>query len=126
MFWNSFSMVAIMGAAMAWDFRMPVGVDIAVFAGAAVFGALGQLFVTEAFRYGEVSLLAPIEYTALIWATLYGWLLWGHLPTLTVLAGAAIIIASSAYIVQREARLGDRQAAAPMPTPNPVVSPIDR
>jgi drug/metabolite transporter (DMT)-like permease len=126
MFWNSFSMVAIMGAAMAWDFRMPVGVDIAVFAGAAVFGALGQLFVTEAFRYGEVSLLAPIEYTALIWATLYGWLLWGHLPTLTVLAGAAIIIASSAYIVQREARLGDRQAAAPMPTPNPVASPIDR
>ncbi|MFZ5792071.1 MAG: DMT family transporter [Pseudomonadota bacterium] len=122
MFWNSISMVAVMGVAMAWDFRVPVGIDIAVFAGAAVFGALGQLFVTEAFRYGEVSLLAPIEYTALIWATLYGWLLWGHLPTLTVLAGAAIIIASSAYILQREARLGKQQAAAL----NPVASPADR
>lgn len=125
-FWNAFSTVAVMGVAMLWDFRMPVGLDLAVFAGAAVAGALGMLFVTEAFRYGEVSLLAPIEYSALVWASLYGWLLWGQLPTFTVLAGAAVIIASSAYIVQREARTGKGAVAVPVPAPDPGATSIDR
>jgi drug/metabolite transporter (DMT)-like permease len=102
---------------------MPEGIDILVFIGTAVFGALGQLLMTEAFRYGEVSLLAPIEYSALIWATLFGWLLWNDLPSLTVIAGAAIIIASSAYILHRETRVARAKAAIPVPVAG--AGPID-
>jgi drug/metabolite transporter (DMT)-like permease len=120
-FWNSFTMLVCAGIALPWEFRMPEGIDIVVFAGTAIFGALGQLLMTEAFRYGEVSLLAPIEYSALIWATLFGWLLWNDLPSLTVIAGAAIIIASSAYILHRETRV----ARAAIPVPVAGAGPID-
>jgi drug/metabolite transporter (DMT)-like permease len=53
-------------------------------------------------EHGEVSLLAPLEYSALIWAVLFGYLVWQELPTPTLLAGAAIIILSSLYVVHRE------------------------
>ncbi len=104
MFWNSLGMFVVMGTAMLWEWRTPVGHDIWVFAAIAMIGAIGQFFVTEAFRFGEVSLLVPIEYLGLIWATLLGYLLWDQVPTAMVLAGAGIIIASSAYIIHRETK----------------------
>jgi drug/metabolite transporter (DMT)-like permease len=122
-FWNSFAMLVCAGIGMMWDFRIPQGVDIWVFVATAVFGALGQLLMTEAFRYGEVSLLAPIEYSALIWATLFGWLLWNELPSFTVVAGAAIIIASSAYILHRETRVKKVEAVPSLPVAG--AGPID-
>ena len=64
---------------------------------------LGQLCMVRAFRVGEASLLAPFEYTALIWAIILGYVIWGDMPTLQVLGGAAIIIAASLYIAHREA-----------------------
>ena len=70
----------------------------------AVSGSCAQFGLVQAFRYGEVSVLAPLEYSALIWATLFGHLFWGDLPTTTVLGGVAIIVGSSAYVAHREAR----------------------
>lgn len=104
MFWNSVGMFVVMGIAMLWDWRTPTGHDLWIFVLIGLIGAIGQFFVTEAFRFGEVSLLVPIEYLGLIWATLMGYLLWNQVPTATVLIGAGIIIASSAYIIQRETR----------------------
>jgi drug/metabolite transporter (DMT)-like permease len=66
-------------------------------------GSFGQFFLNQAFRYGEVSLLAPLDYVALIWATLLGFLLWGDIPSPWVWLGAAVIVASGLYIVRREA-----------------------
>lgn len=110
MFWNACTMFVVMGTWMIFDWRTPTGMDIYVFVQIAVIGAIGQFLVTEAFRHGEVSLLVPIEYLGLIWATALGYLLWSDVPTLTVLGGAAIIIASSAYIIHHETR-------SPRPTP---------
>lgn len=64
---------------------------------------LGQLCMVRAFRVGEGSLLAPFEYTALIWAGLFGYIIWGDMPTLQVLGGTTIIICASLYIAHREA-----------------------
>ena len=87
----------------------PSGHDVWIFMLIAVIGAAGQFLVTEAFRHGEVSLLVPIEYLGLIWATALGYLLWSDVPTLTVFGGAAIVIASSAYIIHRETRMPRRE-----------------
>ncbi len=67
--------------------------------------ASGQLAMIRAFRFGEASMLAPIEFTALIWATLFGFWFWDELPTATVLVGAVLIIGANLYIAHREARL---------------------
>jgi drug/metabolite transporter (DMT)-like permease len=83
--------------------------DLWIFAVVGISGSFGQFFLNQAFRYGEVSLLAPIEYTALFWGILYGIILWGDIPSWMVLGGAAIIAGSSLYIAHREAQL--RRAA---------------
>lgn len=85
--------------------------DLWIFVLVGVSGSFGQFFLNQAFRYGEVSLLAPIEYTGLLWGILYGVVLWGEFPTWVTLAGAVVVAGSSLYIAQREARL--RQKATP-------------
>jgi drug/metabolite transporter (DMT)-like permease len=73
--------------------------------------------MVHAFRLGEASMLAPIEFTALVWATLCGFAFWSDLPTVEVLAGAALIIAANIYIAQREARIARLAGLAPRTVP---------
>lgn len=65
-------------------------------------GALGQHFLTEAFRLAAPSVVAPLEYTALAWGMLFDWLLWLTVPSARMLTGAAIIVASGLYVIHRE------------------------
>ncbi|MNV94267.1 EamA-like transporter family protein [compost metagenome] len=65
-------------------------------------GGAAQVLMTQAFRLGRAAVVAPFEYTGMIWATLLGFLVFGDVPTPTVLAGAGIIIASGLYILYRE------------------------
>jgi drug/metabolite transporter (DMT)-like permease len=71
-----------------------------------VWGALGGYAVIRAYRLGEASMLAPLEYTALIWSIMFDFVLFGLTPVLVVLIGAAIIIGSNVYIAHREHQLG--------------------
>ncbi|HEX9448494.1 MAG TPA: DMT family transporter [Dongiaceae bacterium] len=73
--------------------------------------AIAQLCMIRAFKVGEASLLAPLEYTALLWATILGFAFWGQWPTIQVLGGAGIIIGSSLYIAHRELQQGKRRPA---------------
>ena len=77
-----------------------------LFAAIAVFGTLGMTLISQAFRMAPAAIVVPFDYTALIWATLLGWLVWGDVPGPWVYAGAAVIIASGIYIVIRETRGG--------------------
>ena len=67
-----------------------------------VSGALGQHFLTEAFRLAAPSVVAPLEYTALAWGMLFDWLLWMTVPSARMLLGAGIIVASGLYVIHRE------------------------
>ena len=74
-------------------------------------GALGQHFLTEAFRLAAPSVVAPLEYTALAWGMLFDWLLWLTVPSARMLIGAGIIVASGLYVIHRE-RLQARNDAS--------------
>jgi drug/metabolite transporter (DMT)-like permease len=63
---------------------------------------LGQYAITEAFRRGEASLIAPLEYTALAWSLILDFAVWGVLPDAITWLGAAIIVASGLYLLRRE------------------------
>ena len=73
-----------------------------VIAGIGVTGCLGQWALTEAFRIGEASFIAPFEYTALAWGLALDWIFWRSVPGGRAFAGAAIIIASGLYLMRRE------------------------
>jgi drug/metabolite transporter (DMT)-like permease len=81
------------------DFRMEHAL---ILLGIAVSGFFGQLAITEAFRLGEASAIAPFEYSALAWAVVLDWSLWQTLPDRYTLLGAAIIIGSGIYLVRHE------------------------
>lgn len=78
--------------------------DLWIFVIVGCAGSACQFFFNQAFRYGEVSMLAPLEYTALLWGIAYGLIIWGDLPSPIVLAGAAVVACSSLYIARREAK----------------------
>ncbi len=80
-----------------------------------LLGGLGQFLMTQGFRFGQVAVVAPFEYTALIWAVLFGWLIWSELPDAWTLVGAGIVSGAGLYIVHRETTLGRRQAAPETP-----------
>ncbi len=67
-----------------------------------VLGCVGQILLTAALRYGQVASVIVMDYSALVWATLYGWLLWGELPTASTWLGAPVIIVAGAVIAWRE------------------------
>jgi len=67
-----------------------------------VLGVVNQFFKGAALKWGEASMLAPLMYTNLIWATIYGWFIWNEWPTWNVFVGGVIIIGSNCVIIWRE------------------------
>lgn len=78
----------------------------------AVTGTFGQVLLTGAFKRASVAVIAPLDYTHMIWAVIYGYIFWGHLPGVSTWIGTAVIIASGLYIIFREHLLKRKQQAA--------------
>jgi drug/metabolite transporter (DMT)-like permease len=97
------ALMALGAGVLAAPDWVPVrGEDAWLIALLGVAGALGQYAITIAFKWGEASLIAPLEYTALIWGVGLDLALWGVLPDGMTWIGAAIIVASGLYLLRRE------------------------
>ena len=93
--------------------------DLGLFALAGLFGSVGVMCLTHAFRLGPAAVISPFEYSALIWATLLGFLLWGELPDAFTLVGAGIVISSGLYIIYRETiKVGKARQQLPSMSPD--------
>ena len=69
-----------------------------------LLGGTGQLLLTEALRRAPVAVVAPFDYTQLVWACLIGFLVWDEIPRAATVAGAMVVAASGVYILLRETR----------------------
>ncbi len=72
----------------------------------AVLGLIGSFLVILAYRAGEAVIVAPMQYSQILWATAYGYFLFNERPDMATGIGAGVIIASGLYIVFRESRVG--------------------
>lgn len=108
LFYYSLFVVVALAGVMPFVWVTPRLEDLWLIFFVGVAGSFGQFFLNQAFRYGEVSLLAPLDYSGLVWAALLGFLLWGDIPGTFVWVGAAIIVTAGIYIVRREAMLRRR------------------
>ena len=70
-----------------------------------IIGTIAQVFLTASLRFAPVSTVIVMDYGALIWASLYGWMIWDHLPTVATVMGAPLIIGAGLLIAWREHRL---------------------
>ena len=78
----------------------------ALILGMGLAGAFGPIALTSAFMRGDASMIAPLEYTGLVWVIAWDWLLWQTLPDTATWTGAAIIVASGLYLLRRERTVG--------------------
>lgn len=85
----------------ALSFAPVTGRDLLIYLAAGVLGVAGHLTLTSAFARAEASRLAPLEYTALIWASLLGYFVFGEVPLITTYAGALLIVAGAVAISRR-------------------------
>jgi drug/metabolite transporter (DMT)-like permease len=100
------AMSSVVGAASMLWVRVPLGpAAMCWLALSGVTGGLGQICMTFCYRYAEPSLLAPFDYTAMLWAVGLGFFVFGDVPQLLVLAGAALVGAAGVFIAAREHRM---------------------
>ncbi len=82
--------------------------------GSGFAGALGHFFLIRAFRHAPASVVAPFSYSSLVWATVFGFLIWGQLPDTATWIGAAFIVSAGLYIFFRERHVANRTKADDM------------
>lgn len=103
-FWM-LTLLSVFATALAWpEWRAVRSEHFLLLAGIGVSGAIGQYCVTEAFRDTPASVVAPLEYTALVWALALDWLLLHTFPAPVTLLGAGVIVASGLYLIRSEGR----------------------
>ena len=81
---------------------MPSLNDLVILSLVGVFGGVANLWLSQSYKYSEVSLVTPLKYLALVFAIIFGYFIWGEVPTIKTLLGAALVIISSIIIFRRE------------------------
>lgn len=94
-----------------WIWKTPDALGWALMIGLGLVATLGQFLLYEGFRYAPASALAPVEYSGLLWAFVYGYLIWAEIPAVNVFVGALIIVASSLVLIawERHGELGRKK-----------------
>lgn len=111
--------MAISAGAVAWPQWQPVvAAHWPVVALIGIAGAIGQVAMTHAFRLGEASQVAPLEYTALVWVVLIDLSVWQVLPDAMTWLGAGIIVASGVYLFGRQRKVSGSAAVEARGDPN--------
>ncbi|TNF20818.1 MAG: DMT family transporter [Rhodobacteraceae bacterium] len=96
----------LMGAALPFVYvPMPI-LDLGGLAVIALLGFIASMCIIAAYRFGEAAIVAPMQYSQILWATFFGFLLFGESLDRPTMIGAGLIIASGLYIVFRESRGG--------------------
>ena len=117
--WTTFLYTGLVGAAAAslvvpYFWETPALADLPLFLALGGLGALGQLSLIFAFAHAPASVLAPLLYLTLLWATGFGFVFFGEVPGFETLLGGAMIVVAGLYVHHRE-QVRARMAAAAAP-----------
>src|SRR5262249_41126199 len=94
--------------------------DLAVLVIIGTIGGIGQILLTNAFRSAPMSVVAPFDYTALVYAFILGYFCFGEVPDAYLITGALTVVASGIYIVHRETVTARQRRRAAITTPPPI------
>jgi drug/metabolite transporter (DMT)-like permease len=74
-----------------------------------LFGGVGQILMTASYRYADAATIASFDYVSMLWGVAFGYMLFGEVPTSSVLLGGSIVVGAGIFIIWRERRLGLRR-----------------
>jgi drug/metabolite transporter (DMT)-like permease len=106
--------LSLIPASFVWTW--PTGREYAWLAVMGTVGTISQLIMTQAFREADATAVLPVDFTRLLWASVFGWLVFHERPEIATLIGGTLIFVSTMYITVREARVAKaarRSAVAP-------------
>jgi drug/metabolite transporter (DMT)-like permease len=107
---------------LGWLAMSPLEAVMLVMIG--IIGGMSHLLLTECYRHAPASVVAPFDYTAMIWAFLFGYFVFGELPSVYVYVGAVIVVACGLFVLWRERQLGAAEIKASAMEGSPVAAPI--
>lgn len=111
-FWFSVTAATLGLFTAPFGWAIPTGREAAFLVGAGLLGGFGQILLTESYRHAETAVIASFEYSSMLLALATGYFVFQEVPTATMLAGAALIVAAGIFILYRERRLGIKRARA--------------
>lgn len=109
-FYFSLTATVLSLATIPFGWVMPTLTEGLILTAAGLLGGVGQILLTSSYREADASLVAPFDYASMIFALLIGYFVFAEVPTWTMLAGAAIVIAAGVLIIWRERHLGLERA----------------
>jgi drug/metabolite transporter (DMT)-like permease len=107
-----FSVVCAIAGALTLPFawHTPTGSELAALISLGVLGGIAHIFLTESYRHATASVVAPFDYTSMLWALMLGYWMFGELPSALVYFGGAIVAGAGLYVIWRERQLGLKRA----------------
>jgi drug/metabolite transporter (DMT)-like permease len=117
-FLGSSSLISLCTLPFGWVAPSPLVTAFLI--GAGIAGGIAQILLTESYRHADMSVVAPFEYSSLIFSLIIGYAFFGDVPTVYMLVGAVIVVGSGLFIIYREHRLGldkERKAVREVVTP---------
>ena len=107
-----FSLVTAIAGAVTLPFawHTPNGIELIMLISMGIFGGIGHIFLTESYRHATASVVAPFDYSSMLWALLLGYWVFGELPSALVYVGGFIVAGAGLFVIWRERELGLRRA----------------
>ena len=99
-------------ATLPFGWRTPTGSEFAMLVALGVLGGVAHIMLTESYRHASASVIAPFDYSSMLWAFVLGYALFGEVPTIFVFIGATIVAAAGLFVIWRERQLGLRRIRA--------------
>ncbi len=114
-----FSLICALAGLATWPFGWlaPTGTEFAVLVAIGFLGGTAHILLTESYRYAAASVVAPFDYTSMVWALVLGYAMFGETPTPMIIVGSAIIAAAGLFVIWRERQLAvarRREAESPL------------
>ena len=107
-----FSLICAIAGALTLPFawHTPTGSELAGLIALGILGGLAHILLTESYRHAAASVVAPFDYSSMLWALLLGYWLFGELPAALVYVGACIVTGAGLFVIWRERQLGVQRA----------------
>jgi drug/metabolite transporter (DMT)-like permease len=86
--------------------QMPNATDFMWLASCGVLAGIGQYFLTRAYQFAPAAVVSPFDYTAILWAILFGFLFWHEMPSLHIIIGSVIVVLAGLFILYNESKAG--------------------
>ncbi len=104
-FFFSFSIMLLSFLSFYQGWILPGLIDLFLLSMVGILGGLANLWLSQSYKYSEVSLVSPLKYLGLVFAIIFGYFIWNEIPTFKTLLGALLVIVSSIIIFRREMHL---------------------